>query len=542
LPGLVFDSGASVVGTDGRLTVSVWKSLSIALDNVGNVIAEIRRRYHDVVGRLRRIERRELREFRDWIENTRNLVHLSILLFVPLLIGFVTYLSNAIEVISFLLFPPLASGTYTLFADPEGRYASPTTFVGGMTAGGLCGWIALEVSATYLYHVPPEQFHAHVGAAALGIFLTGVVTWAFDLEVPSAFSTALLVLLVNADELVFVAGIAVSSSIVAGAFAIWRSHFYERRARFLYQSARGDDHVLVPMRTETAERTALFAGRVAAAHEAGKVVLLDVVVDEDIADVERSMLLEDAAERLTALGDGKWMAETELDATESPAIEEPLPAEETDAAVESAMRLERTARRVETKIGVPTEVVVAVGEGDSVGTVYQAAEATNCDLIVAPYEQERDRLSAFLRNLFRGDRDVVVFRSADGEGDAAPRWRRAMVAVRRATEASHAMIDFAQRVTGRSGSVSVCTCIDAETQRRRAESMLADLVEAFEGAFETRVARTTIESFLSANAPQYDLVIVGASTDRTAASRFLLPPTFERISDVDTDVAIVHRA
>ena len=513
----------------------------MAPDYVCNVIEEIRRRYHDVVGRLRRIERRELREFRDWVENTSNLVHLSILLFVPLLIGLVTYLSNAIEVISFLLFPPLASGTYTLFADPEGRYSSPTTFVGGMTAGGLCGWTALEVSAGYLNHVPPEQFHAHVGAAALGIFLTGVVTWGFDLEVPSAFSTALLVLLVNADGLVFVAGIAVSSSIVAGVFTIWRARFYEQRARFLYQSARGDDHVLVPMRTETAERTALFAGRVAAAHEAGKVVLLDVV-DEEIADVERSMLLEDAAERLTALGDGRWMAETDDEAIESPATEERPPVDETDTAVASAMRLERTARRVETKIGVPTEVVVAVGEGDRVATVYQAADDTNCDLIVAPYEKDRDRLSGFLRNLFRGDRDVVVFRSADDDGEAPPRWRRAMVAVRRASEASHAMIDFAQRVTGRSGSVSVCTCIDAETQRRRAESMLADLVEAFEGAFETRVARTTIESFLSANAPQYDLVIVGASTDRTAASRFLLPPTFERISDVDTDVAIVHRA
>lgn len=117
-----------------------------------------------------------------------------------------------------------------------------------------------------------------------------------------------------------------------------------------------------------------------------------------------------------------------------------------------------------------------------------------------------------------------------------------MVAVNRANETAHAMIDFARRVTGQAGSVSVCKCIDAESQRRRAESMLADLVEAFTGTFETRVARTALDDFLSANAPQYDLVVIGASTDRTAASRFLLPPTFERISDVDSDVAIVHRA
>lgn len=506
------------------------------------MIEELHRRYHDVVSRLRWVERREVQDFRDWIEATSNLVHLSIVVFVPLLIAIVTYLSNAVEAISFLLFPPLASGTYTLFAGPEGRYSSPAKFVGGMTAGGLCGWIALEVTARYVYDVQPELFQAHGGAAALAILLTGVVTWAFDLEVPSAFSTALLVLLVNADELAFVVGIAISSAIVATAFTVWRERFYEQRARFLYQSAQGDDHVLVPMRGEGAERTALFAGRVAAAHEAGKVVLLDVVDDEEVADVERSMLLEDAADRLKALGEGKWMSTEEVATMEPSTIEELLAAEEAEAATESAIRLERTARRVETKIGVPAEVVVAVGRGDRVGTVYRAADETNCDLIVTPYEEERGRLSGFVRGLFQGGRDVVVFRSTAENRDVEPRWRRAMVAVRRASETAHAMIDFARRVTGRAGSVSVCTCIDAESHRRRAESMLADLVEAFTGTFETRVARTTVEAFISANARQYDLVVIGASTDRTAASRFLLPPTFERISDVDADVAIVHRA
>lgn len=506
------------------------------------MIEEFRRRYHDVMGRLRRFERREVQDFRDWIESTSNLVHLSILVFVPLLIALVTYLSNAVEAISFLLFPPLASGTYTLFANPEGRYSSPTRFVGGMTAGGLCGWIALAVTTNYVYNVSPEGFHANAGAAALAILLTGVATWLLDLEEPSAFSTALLVLLVNADELAFVVGIAVSSGIVAAVFTVWREHFYERRAEFLYQSARGDDHVLVPMRGEGSERTAMFAGRVAAAHEAGKVVLLDVVDDEEVADAERSMLLEGAADRLSTLGEGKWASEAEIARMEPSTIDELLETDEAEAATESAMRLERTAGRVETRIGVPTEVVVAVGRGDRVGTVCRAADETNCDLIVSPYETEGERPAGFVRGLLGVDRDVVVFRSADGGADEKPRWRRAMVAVNRANETAHAMIDFARRVTGQSGSVSVCTCIDAESQRRRAESMLADLVEAFTGTFETRVARTALDDFLSANAPQYDLVVIGASTDRTAASRFLLPPTFERISDVDSDVAIVHRA
>lgn len=85
------------------------------------------------VGRLRalrrrigRLRRREVAEFRLWLENTQNLLHISVLVLLPLLVGAVTALANATELLPYLLFPPLASGTYTLFADPEGRIASPT--------------------------------------------------------------------------------------------------------------------------------------------------------------------------------------------------------------------------------------------------------------------------------------------------------------------------------------------------------------------------------------------------------------------------------
>jgi hypothetical protein len=35
---------------------------------------------------------------------------------------------------------------------------------------------------------------------------------------------------------------------------------------------------------------------------------------------------------------------------------------------------------------------------------------------------------------------------------------------------------------------------------------------------------------------------MGASTDRSRASRFVSPPTFERIQELDCDVAIVDRS
>src|SRR6056297_1558386 len=105
----------------------------------------LRARYLDALRRVRRFERREIREFRRWIEHTANLIHLSVLLLIPLLIALVTAISNSLEVLPFVLFPPLASGTFTLFADPEGTYASPTKFVGGLTTGALCGTLAVWV-------------------------------------------------------------------------------------------------------------------------------------------------------------------------------------------------------------------------------------------------------------------------------------------------------------------------------------------------------------------------------------------------------------
>ncbi len=97
--------------------------------------------------RLRRIERRELSEFRRWIQNTTNLLHLSVVVLVPLLLAVVTSLSNRIQVLSFLLFPPLAAGTYTLFSDPEGRYADPVRFVASLSTGAACGLISFTAVA-----------------------------------------------------------------------------------------------------------------------------------------------------------------------------------------------------------------------------------------------------------------------------------------------------------------------------------------------------------------------------------------------------------
>ncbi|MFC6769362.1 HPP family protein, partial [Natrinema soli] len=76
---------------------------------------------------------------------------------------------------------------------------------------------------------------------------------------------------------------------------------------------------------------------------------------------------------------------------------------------------------------------------------------------------------------------------------------------------------------------------------RAAEETLADLVDAFSGRFETHVATASVESYLTRVAPHYDVCFVGSSTDRSTASRFVSPPTFRKLSDLEADVAIVHR-
>jgi nucleotide-binding universal stress UspA family protein len=445
--------------------------------------------------RLRRLERRELAAFGRWIQHTGNLLHLTVLVAVPLLIGLVTLISNALAELSFLLFPPLASGAYTLFSDPEGRYASPWKFTVGLVVGSLCGWTALRLSAPLLAGgtvVSPIS-------AALSIFLTGAATWLLDVEEPAAFSTALLVLVTDdATPEAYVTSVAVFGALVAGVFTLWRSRFYERRAQYLYDTAQGDDHVLVPMRGESAaaETTALFGATLAAAHDAGKVVLLGI-------------LEEDAAP-----------AADPEDPTETRA---------------TAERLEETARTVRTRAGVPCEVVVA--RGVPVPTTVQTATNTNCDLVVTPYEEDRGLLSPYVRGVFDSRFDAVAFRSTTGRR----RWRRVLVTVARPGDTAHAMLDFAARLAGPGGSLSVCTCIDAEVERRRAESRLADLAETVDADVETRVARGRVTDFIGANANAYDLLVVGSSGDRSRASRFLSPPTFERLRDVDCDVAVVDR-
>lgn len=474
-------------------------------------------RLQSVVFRLHQIGRQKQTDFHRWLENTRNFIHLSLLLFIPLLIALVTFLSNMVNLLPFLLFPPLASGTYTLFANPESSYASPQRFVGGMTLGAICGWIALKGTARYWYHVPPQTVDVHPGAAAFAVLLTGVLTWVLDLEVSQAFSTALLVLVVGVTQLIYVVSVFVSSTLVAGVFLIWRRYVYEERADYLYQTIHGDDHVLVPMRGETAATIASFGAQLAAPHKASKVVLLKIIHTEDIAS-------------------GETLVETNGGMT-TIKNEPTTPTDISSSAEKVAEELEAHADRITDRFDLPCEVVVVAGDPDDARTVVQTARDMDCDLIVTPYETANGKLSQFVRGLFASTLDVVAVRT-DGQ---QTKWDRILVPIKYPGDVAHAMLDFADRIAGKTGHAAICHCIDSEHKRREAEEMVANLAETFERAFETRVTTAPIEEFLSANDSNYDLTIIGSSTERTVVSRVIDPPTFQELETLDCDLAIVHR-
>ncbi|MFB6162677.1 MAG: HPP family protein, partial [Halococcoides sp.] len=197
-----------------------------------------------------------------------------------------------------------------------------------------------------------------------------------------------------------------------------------------------------------------------------------------------------------------------------------------------AADLETTAERVADRVDVPCDVAVASGGPEA---ILQSAHETDCDLVVAPAVYADDGLANFLQRLLSGDLDVLVHDSRAGRTD----WNRVMVPVRRASDVAHSMIDFASRLAG--DGVSVCRCVDSPGERPEAERALERLVSAFESAIETRVAVTDLDGFLDAYASQYDLVIVGASRDRSLPSRILSPPTYRRLQDIETDLAIVDR-
>ena len=484
---------------------------------------DLRDRLRRLRRRLRRIERREQSALRRWIEHTDNLIHASVLLFVPLTIAAVTALANAVPSLSFLLFPPLASGAYTLFADPEGRYASPIRFVAGLTIGAICGWIALVTLGD------PGSANVNAWAAMLAVLLTGTVTWALDVEEPSGYSAALLLLVQEAPPTIYVLSVAIASAIVAAVYVAWHDTIYERRAEVLYATTGRDDDVLVPM-LDDGDAIARLGARIASGHDQGRLVLLGFAngAVDATADGDASSADPDAAS-----GAAERSVEGDSSAASGSPDTEPAEATDRELRAEDAIveRLESRAAELREATGANCQVVVARGS-NPVAVTRETARETGCDLILAPFHGPDE--DGFVTSLFATELDVAAARVE------RERWLQVLVPIRSAGDLAHRKVDLARRIAGPAGRVTVAHCIDSESERRRAEAMCANVVEPYEGRFTTLVADADVETFLGDHAPANDLIVLGASTDRSPVSRMLSPPTYERVHTVDTDLLVVH--
>ncbi|MDY6779964.1 MAG: hypothetical protein SV760_05355 [Halobacteria archaeon] len=141
----------------------------------------------------------------------------------------------------------------------------------------------------------------------------------------------------GSERLAYVAGIAASSFLVAGAFSVWRKYFYRKRSQYLFKSTRGDDQVLVPIRGSDAETDKLvgFAARMAAAHDSGKVVLMKTV-SEEVLENKQTQIEETSSEEIS---DEEIAQRTEEEVSEQVVDE-----------------LRKIQSRIEEEFGVPCEI------------------------------------------------------------------------------------------------------------------------------------------------------------------------------------------
>ncbi len=413
---------------------------------------------------------------RAWLADSGHLVHVSVLVFLPLIVYGVTRFS-ALSDISYLIFPPLASAVFTLFFDPDGTYSTVRRLVGGLTLGAAVGW------AMY------AAFGFSSLAAALAVLGTSLLTWPLDLEHPSAYATALLAVLLQADSPLYVAGVFLSTGAVGALFHAWRATIYEPRGRYLYDALRDEDRVLIPIRGDPDIDIVEVGGRIAAAHDDGRIVLLGM------DGVQRSEI--------------------------GPLADE-----------------------VRDRFGIPVDT--AVTPDDDPDRVLETADRYGCSVIAARYQEDGDPYTPFTRRLFEGDQDVILFRL---DGDTGP-WDDAIIPVKDADRLSRVMIELGSRLVD-SGDISVTSVIDRERDRRRAEKRLFDIVSGFEDVatdrsdlLDTRIIDAgdrPIHDVITEAATDYGLAIVGASTDRSSLSRMLRGPTAAPLLDGrDGPLLVVH--
>lgn len=399
------------------------------------------------------------------LSDSTTLVRVSVLVVVPFVMAIVTWLSNVSDLVAFLLFPPLAAGTYSLIVNP--REASPRLFVAGITAGALSGWAA--VVATGAGTEAGSDIVVSPTGAALSVLFAGLTSWLFNLEEPAAFSTALLVLVTGTNEAVYVGGMVASTLIVATAFLLYRDRVYTPGVQYLYHTLDGAHSVVVPIAGATGTARAHFAAQLAAGEKSsGRIVLVGAV--QEATPGTSNTPVETLASTLTA------------------------------------------------DYGVDTDVVVTRDE-PTPADVTTVAQDTVSDLIVAPFDPATPE--TFLPFL-RAPTDVIGLKTTPDRRA----WQRILVGISGREQTDRTLVELADRI---GTELSLYHYSKPGDRRRGRERLLSDLVDVATATVDTRIGNTPPEQFFQRAAAGYDLVAVGASMDRQTFSRAVAPPRFYTI-------------
>ncbi|MFB6284390.1 MAG: HPP family protein [Halobacteria archaeon] len=434
---------------------------------------------------------------REWFSRPNKFHLFTGMMAALILVSFVTELGRSFDFNMFLV-APLASGTFTLFYNPEGEFASVRKFVGGLTLGAFSGYVSLLILGS-------------AGSTAfMALALTGSLIWVTKTVEPTAFTAAHLALVTGDASFKYVFGIFVATSIIGFCFYVWKTKVYDKRASYLYESTWSDDNVLVPMVGEYEYDLVEIGSKIAEAHEGGRVVLLKVVEDSD------------------------------LDVSDE---------------------LEELSEQVRQEFDVFLEVSVVEGNRSDPEVVRNAANRYDCDIVVAPWHAEESQaggkdndgmiqLSAYIRKLFKADFDVAVYRPAGDEitdiGGVVDRgWDSVVTPVKKVNSLAFLIVDIGTRLAGEDGVVTVSRAIGKNEKRNAVQDELFNLTNSFRGRFETRVASvsgTSAREFIVRESREYDMMVIGASSGLGIASRFLKTPTVELIAeDIDIPVVVVNK-
>ncbi|WP_435098824.1 hypothetical protein [Halarchaeum sp. P4] len=158
----------------------------------------------------------------DWLVRTvagPGRVRLAAIFLVAPLLGVVTAAANTLAALPFLLFPPLAAVSYSLFTRETRSVAWDVPVA--LTVGACSGWLAAVLVGAFRT-LPSHPYTVSPLVVVFTVVFAGVSLWALNIEVPPAFAVGLLLPFAGVSPGVYVANVVAASTFVIAVHAAYR--------------------------------------------------------------------------------------------------------------------------------------------------------------------------------------------------------------------------------------------------------------------------------------------------------------------------------